>query len=104
MRDVLDALLRRDLRSFIHKAFYTVFPGTAYLPNWHIDAIVYQLLRLMSGRGGRLLINQPPRSLKSLSVSVAFVAWLWVTIQISASSWSATPTTLPPSCIDSSEC
>ncbi|WP_027525472.1 phage terminase large subunit [Bradyrhizobium sp. Ec3.3] len=76
MRDVLDALLRRDLRSFIHKVFYTVFPGIAYLPNWHIDAIVYQLLRLMSGRGGRLLINQPPRSLKSLSVSVAYVAWL----------------------------
>jgi len=76
MNDVLCALLRTDLASFIHKVFYTVFPGSTYLPNWHIDAIVHQLLQVERGRCPRLLINQPPRSLKSLSVSVAYVAWL----------------------------
>ncbi|MCK1473592.1 phage terminase large subunit [Bradyrhizobium sp. 197] len=76
MRQILDALLRRDLRFFVQKAFCTVFPGSEYLPNWHIDAIVYQLMRVNAGECRRLLINQPPRSLKSLSVSVAFVAWL----------------------------
>ncbi|WLA79956.1 phage terminase large subunit [Bradyrhizobium elkanii] len=73
---ILAALLRTELRYFIQKAFYTVFPGSEYLSNWHIDAIVYQLMRVQSGESRRLLINQPPRSLKSLSVSVAFVAWL----------------------------
>jgi hypothetical protein len=29
-----------------------------------------------AGEISRLLINQPPRSLKSISVSVAYVAWL----------------------------
>jgi hypothetical protein len=40
------ALLRSDLSSFIWKSFETILPGTPYLPNWHIDAIVYQLMRV----------------------------------------------------------
>jgi hypothetical protein len=38
---VLAALLRNDLRYFVWKAFRTIVPGTPYLPNWHIDAIVH---------------------------------------------------------------
>ncbi|WP_409192580.1 hypothetical protein [Bradyrhizobium sp. RDM4] len=72
----LAALLRTDLRFFIQKVFTTVFPGSEYLSNWHIEAIVYQLMRVHGGECRRLLITQPPRSLKSLSGSVAFVAWL----------------------------
>ena len=75
MNEPLAALLRTDLRYFVQKVFNTVLPGTAYLPNWHIDAIVYQLMRLDAGENQRLLINQPPRSLKSICVSVAYVAW-----------------------------
>ena len=70
------ALLRSDLRSFVWKSFQTILPGTPYLPNWHIDAIVHQLMRVQAGDISRLLINQPPRSLKSICVSVAYVAWL----------------------------
>ena len=72
----LAALLRSDLRYFVWKRFQTILPGTPYLPNWHIDAIVYQLMRMQAGDISRLLINQPPRSLKSICVSVAYVAWL----------------------------
>ena len=70
------ALLRSDLPSFVWKSFQTILPGTRYLPNWHVDAIVHQLMRLQAGDISRLLINQPPRSLKSICVSVAYVAWL----------------------------
>src|SRR2546426_10322942 len=73
---VLAALLRSDLRSFIWKSFQTILPGTPYLRNWHVDAIVHQLMRVQAGDISRLLINQPPRSLKSICVSVAYVAWL----------------------------
>jgi hypothetical protein len=73
---VLRALLRSDFGSFVWKCFVTVLPGTRYLPNWHIEAIVYQLMRVHNVEIARLLINQPPRSLKSLCVSVAYVAWL----------------------------
>jgi predicted phage terminase large subunit-like protein len=74
--DVFAALLRRDLRFFIWKAFRTIVPGIDYLPNWHVAAIVYQLMRVHRGENSRLLINQPPRSLKSICASVAYVAWL----------------------------
>jgi predicted phage terminase large subunit-like protein len=70
------ALLHSDLGSFIRKSFQTIVPGTPYLPNWHIKAIVHQLMRVHGGEISRLLINQPPRSLKSICVSVAYVAWL----------------------------
>jgi hypothetical protein len=70
------ALLRSDLSSFIWKSFHTILPGTPYLRNWHIEAIVHQLMRVHRGEISRLLINQPSRSLKSICVSVAYVAWL----------------------------
>src|SRR6516165_5355357 len=76
MTRVLRALLRADLRYFIWKVFATVCPGEPYLRNWHIEAIAHQLMRVHAGEVSRLLINQPPRSLKSMCVSVAYVAWL----------------------------
>ena len=76
MDRVLQALLRTELRFFIRKVFTTVSPGETYLHNWHVDAIAHQLMRVRSGESRRLLINQPPRSLKSICVSVAYVAWL----------------------------
>jgi predicted phage terminase large subunit-like protein len=76
MDRVLRAILRTDLPFFIRKVFATISPGETYLHNWHVDAIAHQLMRVHSGEGRRLLINQPPRSLKSICVSVAYVAWL----------------------------
>jgi hypothetical protein len=83
---VVAALLRSDLRFFIWKSFLTILPGTPYLPNWHIDAIVHQLMRVHNGEISRLLINQPPRSLKSISVSVAMSHGFSATIRRAGSS------------------
>ena len=76
MDRLLQAILRESLPFFIRKAFATVSLGEAFLPNWHIAAIAHQLMRVHAGQTQRLLINQPPRSLKSICVSVAYVAWL----------------------------
>src|SRR5438132_6095890 len=76
MDRVLRAILRTELPFFIRKVFATISPGETYLHNWHVDAIAHQLMRVHSGEGRRLIINQPPRSLKSICVSVAYVAWL----------------------------
>ena len=72
----LRAPLRADLYYFIWKCFVTIAGGTAYVANWRILAITHQLLRVKNGDVKRLIINQPPRSLKSISTSVAYVAWL----------------------------
>lgn len=75
-RAVLTALLRFDLSSFIQMAFSTVDPGNRYVHNWHVDAIAHHLEQVKSGTIKRLIITMPPRSLKSISASVAFPAWM----------------------------
>lgn len=70
------ALLRRNLSSFIAKTFHTVDPATPYLSNWHIDAVAEYLTAASKGEIRRLIINMPPRALKSVCVSVAWPAWL----------------------------
>ncbi|MFQ5985300.1 MAG: phage terminase large subunit [Alphaproteobacteria bacterium] len=73
---LLRAVLRQDLSSFIAKVFETVDPGTPFLPNWHIDLIAEYLEACARGEVTRLVINLPPRHLKSICVSVAWPAWL----------------------------
>ena len=69
-------LLRRDLYAFIQRAFYELNPTTPFLPNWHIELVAAALEACRRGEITRLIINQPPRSLKSHSASVAFIAFL----------------------------
>jgi predicted phage terminase large subunit-like protein len=74
---ILNAALRTDFMTFMHRSMLTLNPGVEFKPNWHLDAIAWHLQRVMSGKIKRLIINMPPRSLKSLMVSVAFPAfWL----------------------------
>ncbi len=73
--DGYDAILRNDLASFIAKSFMTVDTSQKYLPNWHVDVIADYLQRAMRRDIKRLVITIPPRNLKSISASVAFVAW-----------------------------
>src|SRR5262249_26045899 len=75
MNRLLQATLRTELSLFVRKVFASVSPGEGYLHNWHVDAIVRCLMRVHQGQTLRLLINQPPRSQKSICVSVAYVAW-----------------------------
>ncbi len=74
--NVLNAILRRDLAAFVQKTFHAVSPGQLYQPNWHIQAIAWQLQRVATGRVKRLLVTIPPRHLKSICASVAFPAWM----------------------------
>ncbi len=65
-RALLEALLRNDLTAFAERCFQTVLPGQEFLPNWHIEAITYQLKRVLKGEIRRLIVTLPPRSLKSI--------------------------------------
>jgi predicted phage terminase large subunit-like protein len=73
---VLNALLRLNLSAFIHKVFTTLNPGGKFLSNWHIDLIAAYLMQILRAEGKRLMINIPPRSLKSICISVAWPAWI----------------------------
>jgi predicted phage terminase large subunit-like protein len=71
------ALLRHDFYAFIERTFYQLHPAERFLPNWHLEVLAAELEACRQGRTRRLIINLPPRSLKSVAVSVAFAAyWL----------------------------
>jgi predicted phage terminase large subunit-like protein len=72
----VEAVLRQDFLSFVLKVFLTLHPGQTYLPNWHVEAIVWHLLQVMAGQTQRAMINVPPRTLKSMIVSIAWPAFL----------------------------
>lgn len=75
-RKILNAILRTDFKSFVIKVFNEVSGGSVYLDNWHIDVICNELVDMHTGRNNRLIINIPPRYMKSIICSVAFPAWL----------------------------
>ncbi len=70
------ALIRQDLRTFVERAYAELNPATHLLWNWHLDAILDRLEACRRGDIRRLIINVPPRSLKSLCASIAFPAFL----------------------------
>jgi hypothetical protein len=72
----MDAILRNNFESFLHRCVLHLNPGAAFLPNWHIRAIAHKLDCIRRGEITRLIINMPPRHLKSITVSVAFTAFL----------------------------
>jgi hypothetical protein len=72
----LEALLRSDFRAFVHKVFATLSPGQTYVSAWHVEAIAWRLEQVRRGEVRRLIINMPPRSLKSITASVAFPAFI----------------------------
>jgi predicted phage terminase large subunit-like protein len=72
----LNAVLRRDFNMFLMRCMATLNPGMPFLMNWHIAAIAHYLERVRRGEITRLIINLPPRYLKSLMASVAFPAFV----------------------------
>jgi len=72
--------MRRSLKEFIKNSWQTIEPGRDFYDNWHIDAISDHLQAVVNGQIKRLIINIPPRHMKSISVAVALPAWTW-TIQ-----------------------
>lgn len=72
----LQAFVRRDFALFIERSFAELNPQTEYLHNWHIEIIADALEQCRAGKLKRLIINVPPRSLKSHMTSIAFPAYL----------------------------
>jgi hypothetical protein len=69
------ALLRRDFVSFAQRCFRELNPRIGFAMSWHIEIIAAQLTAVHEGKVRRLIVNLPPRHLKSLLASIAFPAW-----------------------------
>src|ERR1700689_5300655 len=79
LKDEIDReLASRGLRDFVRLAWPIIEPSTPFVPGWHIDGIVDHLEAVTRGDIRNLLINVPPRHMKSLLVSVLWPAWEWI--------------------------
>ena len=79
---IQDALLKlkaeQSLLAFVEQAWHILEPDTPFIHNWHIDALVEYLEAITAGEMTRVLINVPPRCMKSLLVSVLWPVWEWI--------------------------
>ena len=69
------ALLRDDFASFAARSFRELNPRIPFAANWHFELMAGKLAAVRAGRIRRLIVNVPPRHLKSHLASVAFPAW-----------------------------
>lgn len=76
MIDVLNAILRTDFKSFVVKVFNEVSANSQFSDNWHIDLICAELEEILQGNNSRLIVNIPPRYMKSIICSVAYPAYI----------------------------
>ena len=74
--DELKGILRENLSAFVWYAFEKMHPTTDFLSNWHVDLIAEHLEAVSHRDIKRLIINIPPRYLKSFISTVAFPAWV----------------------------
>lgn len=72
----LITLYRHDLASYFRFSFNELHAGAEYLHNWHLDVIAYYLKQVTGGKIQKLIINTPPRSLKSECVSIFLSSWM----------------------------
>src|SRR3984893_8648980 len=68
-------MLRQDFSTFAARCFYDLNPQTELAMSWHVEIIAAKLTAVRHGKIPRLIINLPPRHLKSLLASIAFPAW-----------------------------
>jgi hypothetical protein len=74
-RTEYNTLLRQDFSTFAARCFHDLNPQAELAMNWHLEVIAAKLTAVRQGKIQRLIINLPPRHLKSLMASIAFPAW-----------------------------
>ncbi len=73
----------QSLAGFVKEAWHVLEPTQPYVHGWHIDAICKHLEAITDGTflamglPNRLLINEPPGTMKSVLVSVFWPAFEW---------------------------
>lgn len=74
--DQIKALYRCRFDAFLRFAYRELHPNQKLIETWHLDVLAEHLDRVAKGEIKRLIINLPPRMLKSHAASVALPVWL----------------------------
>src|SRR3984893_5404026 len=75
-RDLLIAILHEDFLAFVARAFDEVEPRVKLAVENYIRLLAHELTALAAADPKRLILNLPPRHLKSLLTSVFLPAWM----------------------------
>lgn len=67
---------KTNFSEYTRRVFGIIDPVAEYMHNWHIDLISEYLAACERREIKRLIINIPPRFLKSITCSVAFPSWV----------------------------
>lgn len=70
-------LAEKSLQAFVKLAWRVLEPTTPLKWNWHLTLLCEYLEDIALGHNKRLIVNVPPRSLKSTIVTVCFPVWYW---------------------------
>jgi len=71
-------LAELSLADFIRLSWPSIEPGARYLHNWHIDCMCEHLEAVDAGQITRLIVNIPPRYMKSTIISIDWPCWSWI--------------------------
>ncbi len=72
-------VLENDLAEFAKQAWPILHPGRKLVWSWHYDYLCEHLVLVKRRELRRLIINVPPRTLKSTFVTIIFPVWTWLT-------------------------
>lgn len=73
---VKNAILRKSFSSFVQKCFYELNPSETFIKGAYIDLLCDQIQNMIEGKNQKLIINLPPRYLKSVICSIALPAFI----------------------------
>lgn len=71
-------ILQADLLTYVEQAWNVLEPGTPFQNNWHIGLLTEYLMAVTEGQITRLLVNMPPRCMKSLLMCVFWPTFVWI--------------------------
>jgi predicted phage terminase large subunit-like protein len=76
-RQIFKEVCENDFAFYVKHFLKVVEPETNFEWNWHIDVLCNHCEQVYYGHIQNLDINIPPRTMKSLIVTVLFPTWVW---------------------------
>ena len=74
MTPELKAAVRTDFPTFVRKAFYERHGSR--LKDDYVDYLCHEVEKIATGKSRRMLVNMPPRHLKTFTCTVCLSAWI----------------------------
>lgn len=77
LKKAADRLLAEKSLHIFAKQGWRYLDPAPFVDGWHLEVIAEHLEAVSRGQIRNLIINQPPRTMKSIMCSVAWSAWTW---------------------------